>query len=163
MRTLAPVALVAVLGGVGSGCESAWAQPSRGLDAGTRPRTARDAGTSRRDAGRRDSGVDAIVLRPPTHGRIDANTVRQLLTEKRDPIRQCYERALQRDATLRGEIIVRVRVESDGSVSETSTGGDSVLISVGRCIEQILSGARFPRPVGGPATVAAPFVFAPGE
>lgn len=163
MRTLAPVALVALLGGVGSGCESAWAQPRRGLDAGTRPRTARDAGTSRRDAGRRDSGVDAIVLRPPTHGRIDANAVRQLLTEKRDPIRQCYERALQRDATLRGEIIVRVRVESDGSVSETSTGGDSVLISVGRCIEQILSGARFPRPVGGPATVAAPFVFAPGE
>lgn len=163
MRTLSAVALVVVLGCAGSGCESAWAQPSRGLDAGTRPRTTRDAGTSRRDAGRRDSGVDAIVLRPPTHGRIDANAVRQLLTEKRDPIRQCYERALQRDATLRGEIIVRVRVESDGSVSETSTGGDSVLISVGRCIEQILSGARFPRPVGGPATVAAPFVFAPGE
>jgi hypothetical protein len=159
------------------GCADAWAQPRH--DAGTLHRTVVRDATVRdvtvRDATVRDATVrdvtvrDATVrdtgelVRPPTHGRIDPAEIQRLLGAHTDALRQCYQRELQHDATLRGEVIVRVRVEEDGSVSETRSGGDPVMLAVGRCIEGLLRTLRFPRPTGGPATVAAPFVFAPGE
>jgi hypothetical protein len=182
MRTLAAMALLA------TGCAEAWAQPRRDagaprLDAAVRDASVRDAtvrdatvrdaavrDVSARDAGRRDAAVRdggaqdaAEVVRPPTHGRIEPAEVQRVLATRTDALRQCYQRELQHDATLRGEVTVRVRVEEDGSVSETRSGGDPVMLAVGRCIEGVLRPLRFPRPAGGPATVAAPFVFAPGE
>ncbi len=139
-------------------CVDAWAQPRPARDAGVR---ARDGGARARDAGARDAGVDATA-RPPTHGSVDPQAARRVLATRNQAVRQCYERELARDATLRGEITVRLRVEGDGSVSETSTGGDPGLIRVGRCIEDALRTLRFPAPTGGAATVAAPFVFQQG-
>ena len=161
-------ALVVLLALLSPACVEAWAQPRPGRDAGVRARDAgvrvRDAGVRVRDAGVRvrDAGVDVAVL-PPTHGSIDAALVRRALATRSQPLRQCYERELAHDATLHGEITVRVRVEVDGSVSQTSTGGDPALLRVGRCIEDVLRALRFPPPTGGAATVAAPFVFQQGE
>jgi len=176
--------VMAVLAG---GCAEAWAQPRRdagvtrrdgGLDAGVRDAGVRDAGgrDAARDVGARDVARDAArdagrdaardaaeVVRPPTHGRIEPREVQRVLSTRTEDLRQCYQRELQRDATLRGEVTVRVRVEDDGTVSETRSGGDPVMLRVGRCIEDVMRAMRFPRPTGGPATVAAPFVFAPGE
>ncbi len=146
------------------GCVEAWAQPRPVRDAGVRPRDAgvRDAGVRGRDAGvRRDAGAD-VVMRPPTHGTIDAQAARRVLATRNDAVRTCYERELGHDAALRGEITVRLRVEADGSVSETTSGGDAALLRVGRCIEEALRTLRFPAPTGGAATVAAPFVFQQG-
>lgn len=150
-------------------CADAWAQPRPGLDAGVRrdAGAVRDAGAprARRDAGAvRDAGVrDAsVALRPPTHGRVDAQAARQLLATRNDAVRRCYAEGLNTDATLHGEITVRLRVEPDGRVSEASSGGDPALLRVGRCIEEALRTLRFPQPTGGAATVAAPFVFQPG-
>ena len=162
------------------GCAEAWAQPRRdagvvrrdgGLDAGVRDAGVRDAAVRRdaaRDVGARDVARDAArdaeeVVRPPTHGRIEPREVQRVLSTRTEDLRQCYQRELQRDATLRGEVTVRVRVEDDGTVSETRSGGDPVMLRVGRCIEDVMRAMRFPRPTGGAATVAAPFVFAPGE
>ena len=169
--------VMAVLAG---GCAEAWAQPRRdagvtrrdgGLDAGVRDAGVRDAAVRRdaaRDVGARDVARDAArdaeeVVRPPTHGRIEPREVQRVLSTRTEDLRQCYQRELQRDATLRGEVTVRVRVEDDGTVSETRSGGDPVMLRVGRCIEDVMRAMRFPRPTGGAATVAAPFVFAPGE
>jgi hypothetical protein len=153
-------------------CVDAHAQPQPRRDAGLRDRpqprdvtrdASRDVPRSTRDAGVRRDAADANVVRPPTHGRIDANAARRTLATRNDAVRTCYEREVQRDPTLRGEITVRLRVEDDGAVSETSAGGDPSLLRVGRCIEEALRTLTFPRPTGGPATVAAPFVFQPGE
>lgn len=156
-------------------CIEAHAQP-RPRDGGVRDATVRDAGVRdstvrdaavrdadrARDAASRDVAPD-VVPRPPTHGRVDPREVQRILATKTEDIRGCYRNELQHDDTLRGEVIVRVRVEDDGSVSETSSGGDPPMLRVGRCIESVLRTLRFPRPTGGPATVAAPFVFQPGE
>jgi hypothetical protein len=147
-------------------CVEAWAQPRPARDAGVRDAgvRARDAGVRTRDAGvrARDAGVDVAPL-PPTHGRIEAEVVSRTLAGRRAAVRQCYEHEIAHDATLRGEITVRLRVETDGHVSQTSTGGDPALLRVGRCIEDVLRPLRFPPPTGGPATVAVPFVFQQGD
>ncbi len=129
----------------------------------------RDAGvaTTRRDAGataRRDAGVDvAAVVLPPTHGRIEPREAQRVLATRATEVRGCYERALARDATLAGELTVRLRVESDGRVSQTSLSGDDALRGAGRCMEGALRGLVFPAPTGGPATVTVPYVFRAGE
>lgn len=89
--------------------------------------------------------------------------VSRTLAGRRGAVRQCYEREIAHDATLRGELTVRLRVEADGHVSQTSTGGDPALLRVGRCIEDVLRPLRFPPPTGGAATVAVPFVFQQGD
>lgn len=156
MRAL--LVLVALSSGA---CVEAWAQPHPSRDAGVR---ARDAGvrSRARDAGVRDAAVDVAPL-PATHGRIEAAAVRTTLATRAQQVRQCYERELSHDATLHGEITVRLRVESDGHVSQTTTGGDPELLRVGRCIEDALRTLRFTAPTGGAATVAVPYVFRQGE
>lgn len=139
MRRLALLLLCA-------GCELAWAQPRR----------------RRRDAGARDAG--AVVVRPPTHGRIPPAAVREVLTGAADPVRRCYERAVVRDPRARGEVEVRARVEEDGRVSETAGSTEEPSMrEVTRCIEAVFMGLRFARPTGGPASVVVPYRFAPGE
>ena len=129
------------------GCVEAHAQP--------RPGT-RDAGV------RRDAGVDVPVL-PPTRGRIDPAGAQRVLATRATEVRGCYERALARDATLQGELTVRLRVEADGRVSQTALSGDDALRGAGRCMEQALRGLVFPAPRGGAATVTVPYVFRAGE
>jgi len=152
------------------GCVEAHAQPRPGTrDAGVR----RDAGAVRRDAGavvrrdagavvRRDAGVDVPVL-PPTRGRIDPAGAQRVLATRATEVRGCYERALARDATLQGELTVRLRVEADGRVSQTALSGDDALRGAGRCMEAALRGLVFPAPTGGAATVTVPYVFRAGE
>lgn len=132
------------------GCDPAWAQPRP-----RRPR-ARDAGV----AAALDAGAP---LRPATHGRVDPAEVQRVIATQRDAIQRCYRQGVARDPTLHGEITVRLRVETNGAVSETTSGGDTSLREVGRCIEGLLRPLRFPAPTGGPATVAAPFVFSSVE
>lgn len=128
------------------GCELAWAQPRR------RPR----------DAGVRDA--PAVVTREPTRGRIDPAAVREVIAGAADPVRRCYEGAVARAPTARGEVVVRARVEPDGRVSDTAgSTEESALRGVARCIEAVFSALRFPAPTGGAASVVVPYRFAPGE
>jgi hypothetical protein len=153
-----------------AGCVEAQAQPRPPTrDAGV---ARRDAGAARRDAGvvarrdagaaRRDAGVDVPVL-PPTRGRIEAAGAQRVLATRATEVRGCYERALARDATLQGELTVRLRVEADGRVSQTALSGDDALRGAGRCMEAALRGLVFPAPAGGAATVTVPYVFRAGE
>lgn len=106
--------------------------------------------------------MDVPVL-PPTHGRIEPREAQRVLATRATEVRGCYERALARDATLAGELTVRLRVEPDGRVSQTSLSGDDALRTAGRCIETALRGLVFPAPTGGAATVTVPYVFRAGE
>nr|MBK7068347.1 hypothetical protein [Deltaproteobacteria bacterium] len=127
------------------GCVEAHAQPRPGTrDAGVR----RDAGAVvRRDAGavRRDAGVDVPVL-PPTRGRIDPAGAQRVLATRATEVRGCYERALARDATLQGELTVRLRVEADGRVSQTALSGDDALRGRGGAWRPPCGGWCFRRP-----------------
>lgn len=153
------------------GCVEAHAQPRPATrDAGVRRDAGvavrRDAGAAvRRDAGaavRRDAGADVPAL-PPTRGRIEPREAQRVLGTRATEVRGCYERALARDATLQGELTVRLRVEADGRVSQTALSGDDALRGAGRCMEAVLRQLVFPAPTGGAATVTVPYVFRAGE
>ncbi len=103
------------------------------------------------------------MVLPPTRGRLDPSAARLVLNARNDVVRACYERAVRDDPTLRGEVVVRLRVEDDGTVSQTASSGESALRTLASCIEGALRTLRFAHPVGGAATVTAPYVFAPGE
>lgn len=133
-----------------AGCVEAYAQP--------RPAARRDAGV----AARRDAGIPVAAL-PPTHGRIEPAVAQRVLATRATEVRGCYERALARDATLQGELTVRLRIEADGRVSQTALSGDDALRGAGRCLEDALRGLLFPPPTGGAATVTVPYVFRAGE
>lgn len=150
-----------------AGCVEAHAQPrperrdaGARMDANATTARRRDAGTT--TARRRDAGADVVVL-PPTHGRIEPREAQRVLATRATEVRGCYERALARDATLQGELTVRLRVESDGRVSQTALSGDDALRGAGRCLETALRGLVFPAPAGGAATVTVPYVFRAGE
>ena len=70
--------------------------------------------------------------------------------------RSCYERALARDATLQGELTVRLRVEADGRVSQTALSGDDALRGAGRCMEAVLRGLV---PVGRGVRLVARHIY----
>lgn len=131
-----------------AGCELAQAQP--------RPRGRRDAGVMARDAG--------VMVRPPTRGRIDPGAVGPVVAGARAAVQRCYEQALARDPTARGELEVRLRVEENGRVSESAARtAEPSLRGAARCIEGVLGALVFPRPTGGAATLVVPYRFAAGE
>jgi hypothetical protein len=108
----------------------------------------------------RDAG--AVVVRPATHGRLDPTAVRAVVAGVSDAVQRCYDGAVARDPTARGELEVRVRVEEDGTVSETAgRTEEGSLRGTARCIEGVFRAVRFPRPTGGAATVVVPYRFAP--
>ncbi len=115
----------------------------------------------------RDAGVDAAVVRPPTHGRLDGVAAQRVLRGASERVQACYRTGLARDPLLRGEITVRLRVEEDGSVSDVQSGASegarSGMYAVSQCIGAVLQTLRFPRPEGGPATLSAPYVLQPSE
>lgn len=152
MRGVGVVALAALL-----------ALPVAGV---AQPRTRGDAGAASPSRARRSRArraATATTPRPPTLGTLAPAEAQRVLRAKNDDVRRCYETELAHDPTLHGEVIVRLRVEPDGTVSETTVGGDPSLLRVGRCIERVLRRVSFPQPTGGAATVAAPYVFAAGD
>jgi hypothetical protein len=103
-----------------------------------------------------------LVVRPPTHGRLDPAAVRAVVAGASEAVQRCYDGAVSRDPTARGELEVRVRVEEDGTVSETAgRTEEGSLRGTTRCIEGVFRALRFPRPTGGAATVVVPYRFAP--
>ena len=109
---LGAVACGLTLAGMG-----AWAQPrhepparhgSPRTDAGV------TAGSPRRGTTHRDAGVD-VALRPPTHGTVDTAATQRVLAAHATAAQRCYESGLAHDPTLHGRVVVRLRVEPDGT------------------------------------------------
>jgi hypothetical protein len=76
-------------------------------------------------------------------------------------LRGCYERALQRDATMAGHILLRLVIDGSGAVSSASGVDSDLPPDVVQCIEREAGTLRFPEPKGGTFTVVVPFTFKP--
>ena len=78
-------------------------------------------------------------------------------------LRDCYERALKRDRTLKGKIVIRFEIDEQGRTTniefEDSMGNKDVLT----CIKGRAKYWRFPKPEGGSVFVAYPIVFTPSS
>ncbi len=108
----------------------------------------------------RDAGVPSTAVDlPPTHGTMDPAGTARVIQAHSAAVRRCYTAALGTDPGLHGHIDLRLRIEPDGSVSQTSLRGDNAMHSLGACLEAVFRHVLFPQPQGGAATVTAPFEF----
>lgn len=95
---------------------------------------------------------------------IDRGKLTAYLRARMGAIQGCYEKELKRNPTLKGKVVVRFTITSQGRASdieieENTLGNDAVP----SCIKTVIRGWVFPFKPDGDATVAYPFVFSPAS
>jgi TonB family protein len=107
--------------------------------------------------------VDTSAVSPPirTHGSLDVEKVREVVSSHREELRSCYERAVLENPTLSGTCTVRIVVDRNGTVGSASIHGSSLnSLSMHRCVLQLVRTWSFPSPADGKAAaVEYPLVF----
>jgi hypothetical protein len=97
---------------------------------------------------------------PAVDGELDPGLIAKEVRARLGAIKACYERALKRNPTLTGKIVMHWTITAAGTVSgvdvETDTLGDS---EVSSCIKSLVARWRFPSPANGSVDVSFPFVF----
>ncbi len=90
----------------------------------------------------------------------DPADIRRVVNARQNAIRHCFERELQTNPSLSGQITANWRVQLDGSVSNAtiaeSTMNDR---SVEGCVVRVIERLRFEEPDGGICIIQYPFVF----
>ena len=101
-------------------------------------------------------------MRELVETRIDRVAIRETMDRYSAQMRFCYDRSLARRPTLAGSVVVHFTIGPTGTVLDAKTR-DSTLgdEDLERCLETRVRNLRFPKPIGGQAVVAYPFVFRP--
>jgi hypothetical protein len=125
-----------------------------------------------------DAGaVDAAVVeatpihhgpRPPTAGEWDSCSgeldARPVFEEYRPQFQACYEHRLKANPMLQGQMMLQVRVASDGHVDGVQVGGTLRDREVFTCVRNLANRMRFPHVSQGTcAVVAVPYSFTPRQ
>jgi hypothetical protein len=118
-----------------------------------------EGGTGTAAAEKKVSGVVKSEA-PAVDGELDPGLVAKEVRSRLGAIKACYERALKRNPTLSGKVVIHWTITAAGTVSgidvENDTLGDPEVAS---CIKSLVSRWRFPAPAGGSVDVSFPFVF----
>ena len=97
---------------------------------------------------------------PAVDGELDPAMVAKEVRTRLGAIKACYERALKRNPTLSGKVVIHWTITQAGTVSgvdvEQDTLGDAEVAS---CMKALVARWRFPAPAGGSVDVSFPFVF----
>ncbi len=97
---------------------------------------------------------------PAVDGELDPGLIAKEVRARQGAIKACYERALKRNPTLTGKIVMHWTITAAGTVSGVDVEQDSLGDSeVGSCIKSLVARWRFPAPAGGSVDVSFPFVF----
>ena len=97
---------------------------------------------------------------PAVDGELDPSLVAKEVRARQGAIKACYERALKRNPTLTGKIVMHWTITAAGTVSGVDVEQDSLGDSeVGSCVKSLIARWRFPAPAGGSVEVSFPFVF----
>ncbi|MBI2892029.1 MAG: AgmX/PglI C-terminal domain-containing protein [Deltaproteobacteria bacterium] len=95
-------------------------------------------------------------------GSIDRAAVQRVINSHQGQIAACYERALLREPSLAGRVVMSWVISPSGGVANVSVAQSSMSNSaVTSCISSAIRGWRFPQPQGGSVTVSFPYVFRP--
>lgn len=129
------------------------APPERGVDDAPPP-----------PALRQREPVGRLVVRPPaiqvTEGRLDRAAIQRVLSSHMAEVQACYERALQRDPTLGGRIVIDFEIGPEGAVTDARQRASTMSTpQVAQCVLSLVRTWRFPAPASGPVRVTYPFVF----
>ncbi|GMU61895.1 MAG: hypothetical protein AMXMBFR34_36580 [Myxococcaceae bacterium] len=95
---------------------------------------------------------------------VDREKLAGFVRARKSAIQACYERELKRNPSLKGRVVVRFTITTQGSTSEieieeNTLGNDAVA----SCIRTVIRGWRFPFKPDDDVPVAYPFVFAPAS
>ena len=98
--------------------------------------------------------VAAITVSGPLPREIASRVVRRSLNQ----VRFCYERELASDASLTGQLTLRLDVAPDGAVTANQVSASTMPDSVDRCVSSVGRRTRFPT-ASGASTVTVPYSF----
>ena len=105
-----------------------------------------------------DSDNKKIV--EPLIGEIEPHLIEKTIQKYRYELQLCFELALRRNQSLKGEMEWRWRIDSRGNISDidliSSTIKDSKMI---HCVQEKIATWRFPRPRRGSVEITYPFEF----
>lgn len=90
----------------------------------------------------------------------DPANIRSVVTARSNAIRYCFERELQTDPSLSGQITAQWTIGLDGSVTRASVASSTMNNrTVEGCIVRVIQRMRFEQPDGGMCVINYPFVF----
>ena len=93
-------------------------------------------------------------------GKMDRSEIARVVRLRIKFVKGCYERALKKDPTLRGKVVVQFTIGEVGRVTKSKIASSTMQsATVGSCILARIASWRFPKPEGGSVTVSFPFVF----
>jgi serine/threonine-protein kinase len=97
---------------------------------------------------------------PAATGDLDKALIRRGIKQKIQNVRSCYEKALVKQPTLQGTVMVQFTIGPSGTVvSAQATGLDP---AVSTCVANVVKQMTFPKPTGGGVVnVNYPFAFRP--
>jgi outer membrane biosynthesis protein TonB len=101
---------------------------------------------------------------PDVSGDVDREGLARYVKARLKSIQSCYERELKRNSSLKGKIVVRFTIGSNGrtkevEIDENKLGSDEV----GNCIRTIIKTWTFPFKPESDVTLSYPFVFSPAS
>lgn len=88
------------------------------------------------------------------------DNIRQVVSSRSSAIKYCFEKELQTNPSLSGQIVAQWRIQLDGSVQGASVASSSMSnSSVEGCVLRVIERMRFEKPAGGICVINYPFVF----
>ncbi len=99
---------------------------------------------------------------PEVDGELSQKEIARVMKRQLKALRSCYERALKRDRSLKGKLVIRFEILENGRTSSIEFENVSLgSAAVEKCIRRRAQFWRFPKPEGGSVFVAYPIVFTP--
>jgi hypothetical protein len=107
-----------------------------------------------------ERGPDALEL----DGQLDPAEVARMIRKKLPQLQACYTKALKRDDSLAGKILLELTVGETGKVVDAVIEEDSVdSEKVNSCLLTRVRSWRFAVRLDSEAMVGIPLIFQPGE
>lgn len=105
----------------------------------------------------------AAAQAPEVDGELSSAQIARVMKRQLKALRDCYERALKRDRSLKGKIVIRFEILETGRTSDVDIEDSMGSSDVVKCIKGRAKYWRFPKPDGGSVFVAYPVVFTPSS
>jgi hypothetical protein len=96
-------------------------------------------------------------------GRLEPEVIQQVVKQRYDLLRKCYEAALGRSPIATGKVTTRFAIMANGKVKNAQIVSNTIPDCVAvRCMREVFRSMVFPQPWGGNVTVVYPIQFEPG-